>query len=102
MENENNKIPFTPRFQKAIGRAKEIAFQKGYKYIGIEHLIVACFEFKDGPGVDLIRESGFDVAMLKKAVERAFELRKPEGAEVSLNTAEIATLLRKLADQINP
>lgn len=60
------KIPLTPRAAKVIELAKEDAQDCQYKYVGTEHLLIACAREKDGVASQVLASFGMTYEALKQ------------------------------------
>jgi ATP-dependent Clp protease ATP-binding subunit ClpA len=67
---ESTVIPFTPRAQAVLDRARHEAFRLGHNYVGTEHILLSMAAVDEGEGINALRTLGVDSSMIRNEVIR--------------------------------
>ena len=64
-EDEDGKLPFTPRAKAVLRGAVDEALQLGHNYIGTEHLLLGLFHDEDSIAAKVLRDLGTDYSAIR-------------------------------------
>lgn len=62
-----NPISMTPRAERALARASQLAREMGHEYFGTEHVLIALLEDKEGIAGQVLSRHGAD--SIRQAIE---------------------------------
>ncbi|MBP8640869.1 MAG: ATP-dependent Clp protease ATP-binding subunit [Oscillospiraceae bacterium] len=65
-----NQDRFTERAQIALSKAQEAAQNMGHSYVGTEHILLGIASEGEGLGAKLLRDNGFDDALVSELLEK--------------------------------
>ena len=65
-----NQDRFTERAQIALSKAQEAAQNMGHSYVGTEHILLGIASEGEGLGAKILRDNGFDDALVAELLEK--------------------------------
>lgn len=87
MDKPQTRILMTPRAKRALAIAGRTARGFGHNYLGIEHLLIGCFESADdGTAHDALKSLGLDRHKMRDGVRKFIRKITPESVSRSSPT----------------
>jgi ATP-dependent Clp protease ATP-binding subunit ClpA len=68
-----NEIPQTPRVIKILALAAKAARDRGYNYVGSEHLMLGVLLDGGGFAIEVLKQAGVDIDALRSKVAKAID-----------------------------
>ncbi|HLW50990.1 MAG TPA: Clp protease N-terminal domain-containing protein, partial [Sphingobacteriaceae bacterium] len=85
---------FSPRVKDVISYSREEAIRLKHDYIGTEHLLLGLIREGDGTAIKILKESGVDMADLRKTIESA--VRSASGTRMLVNNMPLTKQAEKV------